>query len=156
MANVTTLKIGGTTGRPGTYPPIPVLKAEINIAKAVAAGLATTEYVKVLDIPANTRLKIWAVRNATALSLGSSPRLDLGDADDDDLYVSNASTLTVNTNHALTGDTAISATARTEKTYSAAGELRLKVTGGTLTSGVVQIVYSLIDLGRNPQAVPQA
>lgn len=149
MSNVTSLKAGGTSGTAMSRFQVPVLKHTVDIAAAVTAGLTTGEYIEVCTIPAETYLKIWDVKNATALSLGSSPEIELGDADDDDLYVAAATTETVDTHHALTGATAIGATTRTEKFYSSAGSLRLKVTGGTIASGKVQITYSLIPCGTN-------
>lgn len=152
MANVSTLKRGGTLPVGVNTNQVDIIRHEIDIAKAVTAGLTTGAYVVVQTMPAHTRLKIWGLRNATALSLGSGPRLDLGDGDDDDLYVSNATAVTVDTDHALTGDTAISSTARVEKTFGTAGELRLKITGGTLASGVVEVIYSVIDMNRRAPA----
>jgi hypothetical protein len=149
MANSTGLKRGGATGAAITQYKVPVIKAVVDIADAVADGLTTGGYVAVQTIPAGTRLKIWGVRNATALSLGSGPEIELGDGDDDDLFMATISSETAGVDHALTGDSAISSTAKTEKTYTAAGELRLKVTGGTIASGKVQITYSLIDLNNN-------
>lgn len=146
MANVLTLKRGGSTSNGVNTNHVEIIRHTIDVAAAVTAGLTTGAYVVVQTIPAHSRLKIWGLRNSTLLVLGSGPRLDLGDADDDDLYVSNATTLTSQTDHALTGDTAISATARVEKTFGTAGELRLKITGGTLTSGKIEVIYSVIDM----------
>lgn len=146
MANVSTLKRGGTATGGGSQTPVGIIRHTIDIADAVTAGLATTEYVVVQSIPAGTILTVWGMKNATALSLGSSPRLDLGDGDDDDLYVSNHSTLTADAYATLTGESAMAATTRYRKTYTAAGELRLKITGGTIASGKVTIIYSMVDI----------
>lgn len=142
MANVTTLAKGGTSGSAAYDAPLKVQKLEMDIAKLVAAGLLTTEYAVALNIPANSVLYVWAVRNATALSMGSSPAISVGDSSSATLFVNAASTLTADTNHTV---------ATASKTYSTANTLRLTLTGGTLASGSIEIVYSLIPLGRNPQ-----
>lgn len=139
MANVTTLKAGGTTGNPtGKGYPV-VLKHEIDIAKAVAAGLLTTEYVVLADVPANTFVKVLHVENATALSMGSSPAISLGDAGSATRYVNAASTLTAGTDHTI---------ASSELLYTAAGQLRLTLTGGTLASGIIRVCWMQVDTSR--------
>ena len=55
--------------------------------------------------------------------------MDIGDAGNDDLYVSNATT--------LTADTELTITSTNRKAYKAAGSIRLKVTGGTIASGKI-------------------
>lgn len=146
MSNVTSLKRGGTATGGGSQSPISIIRHTVDIADAVTAGLLTTEYIEIQTIPAGTSLTIYGMKNATVLSLGSGPRLDLGDGDDDDLYVTNSTTETVDAYHTLTGESAMAATTKYRKTYTTAGSLRLKVTGGTIASGKVTVIYSMVDI----------
>ena len=140
MANVTTLKLGGATNvGTGFISGFEYFVHEIDIADAVAAGLATTEYVEVVSLPADTVLDVVQVEVVTSLSLGAGARIDLGDSIDDDEFVTNATTLTAGTNLTL---------AATRFVYSAADSLRLKVTGGTIASGKIRFVFGLLDTSR--------
>jgi len=138
MANVTTLSAGSNnslaigTSVPKTY------KFEVDIADAVTAGLLTTEYVTVFTFPADTYLEILNIEVTTACSLGAGARIDVGDTTDDDEFVTNATTLTAGTNLTLTADSV--------KTLVAADEIRLKVTGGTIASGVISFVVRATDI----------
>ena len=148
MANVTTLAKGGTanTGISSKAPQI--VTHEVNIASAVTAGLATTEYVVVTNIPADTYFRLLQVEVVTALSLGAGARIDLGDSADDDEFVSNATTLTAGTNLTL-----LKGDGSSGDVYTAADTLRLKVTGGTIASGVLRFVWLQADTSRNAMAV---
>lgn len=139
MANVTSLKAGGTTGASINKRLPAVLTHEINIASAVAAGLLTTEFVVIADLPANTFVKVLHVENVDALSMGSSPAISVGDAGSATRYVNAASAVTAGADHTL---------ATSELLYTAAGQLRLTLTGGTLASGTIRICWMQVDTGR--------
>jgi len=140
MSNVTTLKIGGDSNvATGAVSGMEYFFHEIDIAEAVTAGLATTEYVEVVGLPADSFLDLKQVEVVEALSLGAGARIDLGDSGDDDRFVTNATTLTAGTNLTL---------AVTSRAYSAADSLRLKVTGGTIATGKIRFVFGLLDTAR--------
>jgi hypothetical protein len=150
MANVTTLKKGGTSGTVFPERPVSIVTHEIDIATAVAAGLATTELVTVATIPADTYFKLLQVEVVTALSLGANARIDLGDGTDDDEFVSNATTLTAGTNLTITKDSFTAG-----GTLSAADSLLLKVTGDTLASGKLRFVWMQASTERNAPTTTQ-
>lgn len=152
MANVSTLKKGGSTnvGIGNGYSPV-LVHHEIDIAAAVAAGLLTTEYVVVQSLPADTYFRLLQVEVVDTLSLGAGARIDVGDSDDDDEFVSNATTLTAGTNLTLLkGDGSLG------DVYTAAKELRLKVTGGTIASGKLRFVWLQADTNRLARMTVQA
>lgn len=139
MANVTTLALGGTSNIGTGFGTSELYVHEIDIADAVAAGLATTEDVKVLNFPADCFFELLQVEVVTALSLGAGARIDLGDSSSDTLYVNNATTLTAGTNLTI---------ATGSKLYTAANTLDLKVTGGTIATGVLRFVFRMSDTSR--------
>ena len=132
MANVTNLSAGSNSSLAVGSSELKIYRHTIDFADAVAEGLATTEYVTVFTFPADTYYEILAVEVIDALSLGAGARIDLGDAGDDDEYVTNATTLTAGTRLTLTADT--------KKLQNAASEIRLKVTGATIASGVISVI----------------
>lgn len=152
MANVTTLKAGGTgagySGQNGDG----IFKHEINIADAVAAGLATTEQVKVADVPADSFFELLQVENATALDLdsGSSQQIDVGDGTDDDEFVAAATTEAAGTNHTIAKQTFTGG-----QVISSADAIWLKLTGDKLAggtadaTGIIRFVWKQYDTGRN-------
>lgn len=150
MSNVTTLAKGGTSGVAGETIGIRRWTHEIDIADAVAAGLATTEYVVVVNIPADTYFTLEQVEVVTALSLGAGARIDIGDSADDDEFVSNATTLTAGTNLTLAKVNGSSG-----NVYTAADTLRLKVTGGTIASGLLRFAGTIMPTGRNAPMTTQ-
>lgn len=145
MANITSRAKGGTSpvGIASSNLPTFIGKYEEDIAALVAAGLLTTEYTVLINIPANSKLIIHSLINHTALSMGASPAISLGDSSSGTLFVNASTTVTSGSAHTLT------ATATTGKVYTAADTLRLNLTGGTLATGTIGIVYQLIDLSRN-------
>lgn len=150
MANVTTLAKGGTanTGISSKTPQI--ITHEIDLAAAVAAGLATTQYVVVTNIPADTYFRLLQAEVVQTVSLGGSARLDLGDSADPDEFVSNATTYTAGTNLTiLKGD------GSSGDVYTAADTLRLLVTGDAVGSatGKIRFVWLQGDTSRNAMAV---
>lgn len=143
MANVTNQKIGGTDTISTGVTNISVIKHEIDIAAAVASGLATTELINILSVPADTYVEVLQVENVTALSLGTSPDVELGDTSDDDNFVASHSTLTAGSNHTI---------ALTGKLYTSADTISAKITGGTVASGTIRYVFRLTDTSRNEVA----
>jgi len=147
MANVTTLASGGTTG----VGPLGLIAPrrwthEIDIADFVTAGGLTTEYAVVINIPVDTYFTLEQVEVVTALSLGAGARIDIGDSADDDEFVSNATTLTAGTNLTL-----IKVNGSSGNVYTAADTLRLKITGGTIASGVLRFAGIIMSTARNAQ-----
>lgn len=137
MANVTTLAKGGTGVAALANAEFPVIiKHEVDVAEAVAAGLATTEYVVVTNIPADTYFRLLQVEVVETVSLGGSARLDLGDSADDDEFVSNATTYTAGTNLTL-----LKGDGSSGDVYTAADTLRLKVTGLGVASATGKIRF---------------
>lgn len=141
MANVTTLAAGGSTG-------VAISKGkfkqhEIDIADFVSAGGATTNYAVVVNIPADSYFRLHQAEVVTALSLGGSARIDIGDSADDDEFVSNATTLTAGTNLTLLKNDGSSGSV-----YGAADTLRLKITGDAVATGVIRFVYELDSTAR--------
>jgi len=144
MANVTTLSAGSNSALSKGLRTVNVYEHTIDIADAVAEGLLTTEYVTVFSFPADTWYKILAIEVVDALSLGGSARIDVGDADDFDEYVTNATTLTAGTRLTLTADN--------EKYQNSAAEIRLKVTGDAIASGTISFVVLAADTSSNANA----
>lgn len=133
--------IGGTANSPTAGRPRAVQKAELNIATAVANGLTTGQSVKLVIIPANTRVVIHGIWNKTAL-VGTS--FAVGDSSDEALYMAANSTTTINTYGTVT-------TAGGGTVYSAADYISVKLT--VPTSGKIVVFYELVSLADNPLAV---
>lgn len=144
MANVTNQAVGGTTGygvgvRQGSQ----LVVAEIDIAAAVADGLATTNQIDVLYVPANSFVEVLQAVNTSALSLGGSPDVEFGDSiiggsSDDDRFVASHSTLTNGSNHTI-------AAAGAGYLYTLPAILKAKITGDAVASGTVRYVVRITD-----------
>lgn len=149
MANVTTLALGGaSTGTIGSQAPGPQKWThEIDVAEAVAAGLATTNYVVAVNIPADTYFTLEQVEVVEALVLGGTDRVDIGDSADDDEFVSNATTYTAGTNFTLLKNNGSSG-----NVYTAADTLRVKFTGAALTSGKLRLAGFICNMARAARA----
>jgi hypothetical protein len=149
MATKTSALRGGTVGASTLDRPRGVLYAQIDLAEIIAdeGAIASGDLIQVVSIPNGTRLYIHAVRNETALSLGTSGVLELGDAalggsGDDDRYVANQTTMTANSY------ATIEAAGSTGTVYNVADVLSFKVSnsGGSITAGKIGLFYELIDL----------
>lgn len=143
MADVTTKAAGGTdttTGKGGE-----VLTHVLDIADFVAAGGATTEQFRAVNIPAKSVARLLAVEVTEALSLGTGARVDIGDSTDDDEFVTNATTLTAGTFLTLLkNDT-------TQGLFnSTADSIEAKITGGTIATGKLKFYYELAGASRTP------
>jgi len=140
----TSLTVGGT-GQPakGIGRSRQILTAELDIAAAVAAGLTTGQSVKLVNIPALTKVVIHEVRNLTTL-VGTS--FAVGDSTDEALYVAADSTTT--SGHAAT---ITSAGKEPGTRYTSADFITVKQT--VPTSGTLGVFYELIDLTRDQIAV---
>ncbi len=140
----TSLTVGGT-GQPakgiGRHRGIQI--AEIDLAAAVAAGLTTGQSVKLVNIPALSKIVIHEVRNLTTL-VGTS--FAVGDSSDEALFVAADSTTT--SGHAAT---ITSSGSEPGKRYTSADFLTVKLT--VPTSGTIGVFYELIDLTRDQLAV---
>lgn len=129
----------------GSYvnPPV-VVKHEIDLSKLrTITGFVTTDQIALLSVPAETLVLGLVLENVTALT--NVTRLDLGDGGDDDRFVTNATTLTAGTNHAIILDAPY--------LYATADTIDLKV-AGTIASatGTVRIVAVLADASRKAPA----
>lgn len=148
LATLTTSVTIGGTGKPtaqsGTKRNL--LRAELDLATAVANGLTTGQSVKLILIPAYTKVVIHEVRNLTTL-VGTS--FTVGDSSDEALYVAADSTLTVDHVATLT-----SAAKEPGTRYTTANYISVKLTGPT--SGTLGIFYELIDLTRDAVMTTQA
>jgi hypothetical protein len=142
MANITTLKSGGSTTHTGG-----VLHHEIDVADFVAAGGVTTDTCEVVTIPADSLFKLWQVEVIDAVVLGGSARIDIGDTADDDEFVTNATTYTAGTNLTLLKNEGTPGAV-----YTAANALRVKFTGDGIATGKLRFVYELKSTKRNAPA----
>lgn len=143
MANVTTLKKGGTGAFAANRPEI--IKVEIDIAEAVALGLATTELVNVLSVPAETLVRVLSAENVTLIS-GTTIDIELGDASLADRFVASMSTAAAGTNHTITA-------AGAGYHYAAAGVISAKITSDALATGKLRYVFEVVNTARNADAV---
>lgn len=134
------LIVGGSTGQATSGRVRSLQKAELNIATAVANGLTTGQSVKLVTIPANSRLIVHAIWNKTTL-VGTS--FAVGDSTDEALYCAANSTTTINTYATATATTSVS--------YASADYLSVKLT--VPTSGKIVVFYELLDLSDNALAV---
>jgi hypothetical protein len=132
MANVTTLKKGGTDVYAGSEPV--VIKYKLNVATAVAAGLTTTGLVNILSVPANTHVKVLSVNTTTAVA-GTTVDVELGDAGDDDRFVA--------TKDGTTGLHTITSSGSAGYTYTSAATISAKITSDALATGVVEYVFEI-------------
>lgn len=132
MTNVTSSPpaLGGTTGvATKNYAP-QKWEVEINIA-TYAATVTTGGYIVAVNIPEDTYFTLEQAEVITACSLdASSSRVDIGDSQDDDEFVSNATTLTAGTNLTL-----IKVNGSYGNVYTTADTLRVKLTGDKLAGG---------------------
>lgn len=121
-----------------------VVKHEVNLANLRnITGFATGDQLALLSVPDDTLLLGVVLENATALT--NVTRLDLGDGGDDDRFVSNATTLTIGTNHAIILDAPYH--------YATADTIDLKVTGTIASAtGKIRIAAILADVSRNEPA----
>ena len=138
MANITSLAKGGSA----TLVKRGRVQHEISLAEAVTAGLATTEYVKIIDIPAGTHVKINRIRKDTTLG-GTTLTVSAGDSSAVDVFVA-ASTATTS------GDLTLTTTPAGVggKVYATADTLRFYVTCATIANvtGDIQFDVTLTDV----------
>ena len=117
---------------------------EFDIAKDITANgaIASADIINLIPIPDNTLLYVNGVINGSALVLGTSGVVELGDNSDDDRFVANQTTTTAG------AAATIEAVGQTGYTYTAADTLSLKLSnsGGTITSGKLWITVTMIDL----------
>ncbi len=129
MTNTT---IGGSTGlvATGVGQAPRIVKIQLDLAD-VAATVTTGGLVKYI-LPADTYFQFLNATARTALSLdsGSSQRVDIGDADDDDQYVTNQTTVTAGTRFTIASNT------HTDGLVTAAADfLAIKLAGDKLAGG---------------------
>jgi hypothetical protein len=153
MTNISTLAAGGTSGSAiGSVGPRKVTH-EINLAD-LASTVTTGGYAVVASIPAGTYFRLLAAQIVTTLAVdAATQRIDLGDTDDDDEFVSNHSTATAGTYMTLLkGDGSLG------DVYTSAKEIRMKLTGDKLAggtanaTGIVRFVWLQMDASRNAAA----
>lgn len=156
MTNTVLSRKGGSTAGPATSNRAPqIVTHEINIAD-YAAIVTTGGLAQVLYIPADTYFRLLRVEYVTAISLdsGGSGRIDIGDAADDDEFVSNSTTFTAGTDPTL-----LKGDGSSGDCYTAADAISLKLTGDKLAggtanaTGIVRFVWLQGDVSRNAKAV---
>lgn len=146
LATLTTSVTVGGSGKPTADGNRRVIAhAELDMAAAVAAGLTTGQSVKLVLIPANSKVVIHEVRNLTTL-VGTS--YAIGDSSDEALYVAAYSTTTLGSEPTIT-----SAGKEPGTKYTAADYISVKLT--VPTSGTIGIWYEIIDLTRNATMTTQ-
>lgn len=160
MTNSTAYKIGGSTGTvsAGEGQPVRMVKVELDIAN-VAATVTTGGVATIMTLPIDTYFKFIRAELVTAVSLDSSTsgRIDIGDATDDDQFVSNATTFTAGTDL-----TVITENGEDGPVYLAANALNIKLTGDKMAGGTanatgkVRFVFLIGDASRLAFATNQA
>jgi hypothetical protein len=155
---MTDTTIGGSTGlvAAGITQPVRLVKIELDVAD-VAATVTTGGLVKYI-LPANTYFQFLYAEAVTTLDLDSSTsdRVDIGDASDDDQYVSNATTLTAGTAFTIATST------HTDGLVTGAADfLSVKLTGNKLAggtadaTGIIRMVVLLGDCTRTAKMTVQ-
>lgn len=117
---------------------------ELDMVDVAALTFTTADQVLALDLPADTYWELIQAECVTALT--GITRIDIGDEDDDDEMVSNASTVTAGTNFTLT-----KATHTDGPVVLAASKIYVKVTG-TPSTGILRLRYLMGSSVRNPIA----
>jgi len=162
MTDSTAYKVGGSTGTvaAGYEAPVRICKAELNIAD-VATLVTTGGLATILTLPATTYFRFLYAEAVTALSLdsGSSQRVDIGDNDDDDQFVTNQTTVTAGTIFTI----ASGGNVHTDgEVVGAADAVKIKLTGDKLAggtanaTGIIRIVYLIGDASRKAKMTTQA
>ena len=137
MANVTNQRVGGDTNTMGSsVRRVEIVTKEIDIAEAVADGLATTQLIQVLKVPANTYVEVLQAINASELDLGGSPDVEFGDTiygglGDDDRYVAAMTSEADGNVHTLTASAG-------GFMYNLPAMISAKITGDDLVSGKIR------------------
>lgn len=160
MTNSTVAKVGGVTGSlsAGEGQPIRLVKLELDISK-VAALVTTGGYATLMTIPADTYFKFYRAEVVTAVSLDSSSsgRIDIGDSGSLTIFVSNQTTFTAGADMTIAAETGSSGPC-----YTAADELRIKLTGDKLSggtanaTGIIRVVIAVGDVSRLAPMTNQA
>lgn len=144
----TALKIGGTTGVPAgpTQSTVVPLDLPDFMADFLTAGGVTTNSVTIMTIPANTMIEVLQVEVINGdISLGAGAALSVGYTGATTAFVNAASTTTEDTDLTI---------ALIPKLFTAASDLLVTVTGGTLaTTGGLRLVLRMTDLNRVAPAV---
>ena len=163
MTNSTAYKIGGTGElvASGYDAPVRLIKLELDVAD-VAATVTTGGYAELATLPAYAFVRFIGAKAVTALSLdsASSGRVDIGDEDDDDQFVTNQTTYGAG----LVFTRASGGEYHTdgEMISSSAGSLRIKLTGDKLAggtanaTGIIQVNLLVASGVRNPQMSVQS
>ena len=146
MSNVTTLKLGGSSNvaTGNIKGGMDFYSHEIDVAAAVAAGFATTDYIEVVTAPADSFLELKQIEITKDVVLGATSRIDIGDSGDMDRFVTNATTYTAGTVFTL---------AVSERGYNSADSLRLKLTGAGVATGKIRFIFGLMDTSLIPLGV---
>lgn len=144
MTNVTNQKKGGEINIAVGNQRVAVIRHEIDIAEAVASGFTSGDLINVVTAPTDSFIEVLQVENATALSLGATPEVELGDGVDDDLFIAASTEVAVGGNHAI---------AVGNKLYTSEDTVSLKISGGTVTSGTIRLVLRMTDTSRREVGV---
>ncbi len=143
MAIADNLQFGGGTGVS--------IHARDNIVRRVldlsenelGSGFASGDQVHFDKAPAGSKVIFHRVDNLTALTLGTSAAIYVGDTSVTSRFVSNSALNTAGAVHAL-----VTAANTTGQTYEAATDLTITVirSSGTTVAGKIDLVYEIIDL----------
>ena len=135
MTNSSAYKIGGTAGiiASNLGQPVRLVKLELDIAD-VTATVTTGGYAELMTIPADTFFRFLGAEYVTAVSLDSSSsgRVDIGDEDDDDQFITNSTTFTAGTRPSRASGGEYHSDG---EVVDAAASLRIKLTGDKLAGG---------------------
>lgn len=148
MATLSNLVIGGSSLITITNLPLTILKFELDMADVAALGtFSTGDGIKLLDAPADTYFELVQAEVVTALA--GITRVDVGDSQDDDEFITNQTTVSAGTNMTLTKETFTNG-----KVLSAADDFIVKLTG-TPSTGIIRFVALVGDATRVlPAATP--
>ena len=145
MANITIAKKGGTVGtaaggqgRFRLQHTIDIAKVNAALVAAGSAALASGDTIVLVDMPVESGFHIFAVKNNTALVLGTTPTISLGDVASATRYVNAATAVTAGTYHTV---------ATTSFNYPTGGQVRFAISnaGGTITSGQITTFFEELD-----------
>lgn len=149
MANfLTQFKVGGATGaanafvnRDDGYQAI-----QLNVANWVAGGYLKGDVTTILSIPARSKFVLEAVYMDNTVSFGTTPTISVGDG--------SAGTTFINAQTPGAANVSVATVALSTKIYDAANGITVTLNNasGTVTSGLITVVYRLIDLTTNPVA----
>ncbi len=140
MAIADNLQFGGAAGVVKNN----LIKRTLNLAdNELGSAIASGDQIAFDKAPANTKVIFHYVDNETALTLGTSAAIYVGDTTVTSRFVSNSALNTAAAVHSL-----VSGANTTGQTYTADTDLVITLirSSGTSISGSINLVYELVDL----------